>query len=67
MNQGGMQFQKVEETNIDGYNVRFSGMIFPIAKQNSSTKVLIVIPFSGHQGNSPRHLVSYTAVLTVEP
>ena len=67
VNKGEMNFQKVESKDIDGYNVPFGGLIFPIQSSETATKILVLQPLSGRQGEIQRRMISYTAMLTVKP
>ena len=64
VNKGGMRFQKVEAKDIGGYEASFGGMIFPIQRSGTTTKVLVLQPHSGRQGEIQRRLTSYTADVT---
>jgi len=63
LNLGGMSFQKVEASDLSGYDRTMKGMIFPIEVSGSNTRVLILQPRSGRADFEPRRLTSYEATL----
>jgi len=66
MNQGGLNFKRVEATSIPGYSSSLKGMIYPIAPTSAGTKILVLQLRGGYANSVNRQFSSYQAEIYFE-